>query len=205
MLREREYRGLVRAIELAGGAAFTSPEEYLAAHHLPRWYPLVRDFTPETRIFPAEVDLVRELQALGWDAFFVKDYVKSLKTSAGSLIRDPKQITQVVADMRKYRGDIEGGLCIRRLEDLLPETERRYFVIDSLAYAAEASQDIPEVVQVCARRILSRFFSVDVASRADATLRIVEIGDGQVSDLVGWSPERFAEIWVAAMASARME
>jgi hypothetical protein len=25
--------------------------------------------------------------------------------------------------------------------------------------------------------------------------RIVEIGDGQVSDVVGWSPERLAQIW----------
>jgi hypothetical protein len=35
---------------------------------------------------------------------------------------------------------------------------------------------------------------VDVVQRADGQLRIVEIGDGQVSDLVGWTPERFASI-----------
>ena len=38
------------------------------------------------------------------------------------------------------------------------------------------------------------FFSVDVARRADGTDHIVEIGDGQVSDLVGWSVERFFDI-----------
>jgi hypothetical protein len=47
----------------------------------------------------------------------------------------------------------------------------------------------------CARRIGSAFFSVDVAMRADAVLRVVEIGDGQVSDLVGWDATRFAELW----------
>lgn len=42
---------------------------------------------------------------------------------------------------------------------------------------------------------------VDVALREDGVERIVEIGDGQVSDLVGWSPERFAEMWRALPAS----
>jgi ATP-grasp domain, R2K clade family 3 len=37
-----------------------------------------------------------------------------------------------------------------------------------------------------------------VARRADGVERIVEIGDGQVSDLVGWSVERFVEIWSEA-------
>ena len=41
----------------------------------------------------------------------------------------------------------------------------------------------------------SRFFSVDVAKRDDGVLRVVEVGDGQVSDLVGWSVERFVEMW----------
>ena len=41
------------------------------------------------------------------------------------------------------------------------------------------------------------FFSVDVATRADGILRVVEIGDGQVSDLVGWESARFAELWKA--------
>jgi len=44
--------------------------------------------------------------------------------------------------------------------------------------------------------IASPFWSVDIAKRMDDEFRIVEIGDGQVSDLVGWTPERFAEIWL---------
>jgi ATP-grasp domain, R2K clade family 3 len=46
-----------------------------------------------------------------------------------------------------------------------------------------------------AETIASPFFSVDVARRVDGVERIVEIGDGQVSDLVGWSVERFVNIW----------
>jgi hypothetical protein len=39
---------------------------------------------------------------------------------------------------------------------------------------------------------------VDVARREDGVERVVEIGDGQVSDLVGWSVEQFVEIWSEA-------
>ncbi len=31
--------------------------------------------------------------------------------------------------------------------------------------------------------------------RKDGALRIVEVGDGQVSDLVGWNVEQFVALW----------
>jgi len=58
-----------------------------------------------------------------------------------------------------------------------------------------ASGAIPEVVHACASRIRSPFFSVDVALREDGVACIVEIGDGQVSDLVGWDVDAFADLW----------
>ena len=54
----------------------------------------------------------------------------------------------------------------------------------------------PEIVQECAKRISSPFFSVDAVDRSDGVQRIVEIGDGQVSDLVGWTADRFVELWL---------
>lgn len=100
--------------------------------------------------------------------------------------------------MQKYRGKIEGGLCIRRVEPFRPETERRFFVIGGRAFASDADGEIPEVVEVCAARIQSPFFAVDVVQLAGGTDRIVEIGDGQVSDIVGWQSKRFAEIWAVS-------
>ncbi len=97
-----------------------------------------------------------------------------------------------------YRGTIEGGLCIRRVEDFLPDTELRYFVIIGKPNAADSELIIPAIVQNCASRIDSNFFSVDIIQHGDGKLRIVEIGDGQVSDLVGWSVSSFVEIWEAA-------
>jgi hypothetical protein len=195
MLNASEYGRLAAAVERAGGTPFTPQQAYLTAHLLPNWYPLIPDLTPETRVFPADADLVRELTALGWGALFVKDYVKSLKTSVGSLIRDPSLVGQVVAELSAFRGEIEGGICVRRVEDFLPETERRYFVLGGRPFAADRSEGVPEVVATCAERIPSKFFSVDVVRRRDGAVRVVEIGDGQVSDLVGWTVEAFVQMW----------
>jgi hypothetical protein len=196
MVKGNEYTALVAAIEQCGAKAFTSPQEYLATHHLPNWYPLLSDLTPETRVYSADADLVAELQALGWGGYFLKDYVKSLKTARGSMVREPSEAPSVISEMREYRGEIEGGVCVRRVEEFIPESEQRYFVLHGVAYAALEGTPVPEIVRQCAKRVPSKFFSVDVAQRRDGALRVVEVGDGQVSDLVGWSATAFAAMWV---------
>jgi hypothetical protein len=192
MLSPTEYAELARHITNSGAAPFTDLNAYLASHHLPNWYPRIADLTPETRIFPLDSDLKSELRALAWPEFFIKDYVKSLKTTTGSRISKPEQIDELIASMKHFRGSIEGGFCVRRVENFLPESERRYFVLNGVPHAQ--SGEVPEIVQECASRLPNRFYAVDVIQRADGLPRIVEIGDGQVSDLVGWTPPRFSEI-----------
>jgi hypothetical protein len=195
MLNEKKYSALVKKIQSTHAEPFTDVETYLMLHHLPNWYPLLEGFTPETVVLSESADLEDELKKLGWNAFFIKDFVKSLKTSVGSVIQKPEEISVVVEEMTKYRGEIEGGLCIRQVEDFQSETEKRYFVIFGRAFAADHGETIPAIVLECAKRIQSNFYSIDSIVRADGIQRIVEVGDGQVSDIVGWSPERFAEIW----------
>jgi hypothetical protein len=199
MLSTQEYASLVNSIQGAGAAPSIDLNAYTASHHLPNWYSKISDLTPETRIFPADADLQAELRALGWPEFFIKDYVKSLKTATGSRISKPEQVNDLIANMRQFRGTIEGGFCVRRVENFRPETERRFFVINGTPYAE--SGEIPEIVDRCALRLPNRFYSVDVVERSDGILRIVEIGDGQVSDLVGWTPKRFAEVLKASLGA----
>jgi hypothetical protein len=193
MLSQHEYGALVCAIMNSGAHPLTDTATYLSTHHLPNWYPQIVEFTPETRIFPATADLVAELHGLDWPEYFIKDYVKSLKTSVGSRISKPEQAATVANEMRHYRGTIEGGFCVRRVEAFLQETEQRYFVVNSVPHSASGT--VPSIVSECTRRIHSRFFSVDVVQRIDGVLRIVEIGDGQVSDLVAWTPEQFVSVF----------
>jgi hypothetical protein len=198
MLAPDAYAHLVESIERQDASPFTTNRQYLAAHHLPNWYPLISDLTPETVVLNVDDDLVTALRSLGWTGFFIKDYVKSLKTSVGSLIERPEDIEVVVSEMEKYRGAIEGGICVRRVETFLPNSETRYFVVDGEPFGPTDNDPVPDIVTQCAARIESRFFSVDVAVRDDGVLRVVEVGDGQVSDLVGWTAARFVSLWQRA-------
>ncbi len=75
-----------------------------------------------------------------------------------------------------------------------------YFnIINGKSFAADRADSIPSIVTECAQKIDSKFFSIDIIKRRDGTLRVGEIGDGQVSGLVGWTPDRFAEIWVDSL------
>lgn len=195
MITPDDYSLLVNVVMDASAEVLISRDEYLATHYLPNWYPLIRDLTPETLFFSIDDNLEDELSKIGWSSFFIKDYVKSLKTSIGSIINEPSAIGTVVAEMQKFRGFIEGGLCVRKVEDFISDTERRYFVLHGKPFAPLENEKIPEIVEECAKRIKSKFFSVDVVERRDGCKRVVEIGDGQVSDLVGWTSERFATVW----------
>jgi hypothetical protein len=198
MLKPAEFQRLLESVEQQGAKACTSREQYLATHYLPNWYPLLADLTPKTVILDPMVDLVPILKQLGWERFFIKDYVKSLKTAGGSVIDQPEEIGRVMTEMKKYRGEIEGGLCVRRYEEFEPNSEIRFFVLGGVCYGSDMHSAIPPLVQECARRLSSPFFSVDVATRTDGRERIVEVGDGQVSDLVGWTVDRFASLWSEA-------
>ena len=191
MFSKDEYVSLVAAIHGTGCQPVSDTTNYLACHYLPNWYPLVSEFTPETKVYPADCHLAKELKGLGWSEYFIKDYVKSLKTSVGSRISKPEAVEVVVSEMRRYRGTIEGGFRVRRVEDFQPDTELRYFVFNGKPRAPIG--EVPEIVHQCASRVKSGFFSADVIQRTDGALRIVEIGDGQVSDLVGWSPQVFSK------------
>lgn len=195
MLKKENYSDLIEKIQASKNQVLIDLDTYLSTHHLPNWYPLIQDLTPETIVLPETIDLEQKLQELNWNAYFIKDYVKSLKTAQGAIIHQPHEIHDLISAMKQFRGEIEGGLCVRHVEDFNTETEQRYFVLNGKVFAANQEQIIPEIVQDCAKRIQSPFFSVDLVIRKDGIARIIEIGDGQVSDLVGWSPSRFATIW----------
>ena len=192
MLNLHSYARLTQAIAQYSARMAISLENYRAAHHLPVWYPLVRDFTAETLVCEEDADFVGTLREINWPGYFVKDYVKSLSTGAGSLVETPQEISRVVSQLKKYRGEVEGGVCVRRKEEYVSGSERRYFVAAGQAFSAEGG--VPAAVAACATLIASPFFSVDTALRTDGVTRIVEIGDGQVSDRKEWSPERLVEI-----------
>ncbi len=193
MLSPSEYKNLYDVVANAGATMLTSPEHYEYCHYLPRWYESLKEFTPETLFFYEDDDIATELRQRGWTGCFLKDYVKSLSTDGGSVVTDLAQIQEVIAKMKKYRGQIEGGVCVRRLESFLSETEQRYFVFQGKTFSIDGN--IPDVVQKAVEKVSCSFFTVDVIQRSDGVLRIVELGDGQVSDRKQWTLEQFLVIF----------
>ena len=201
MLDEAEYRTLANRVKKLGGRMFIDPVQYIRCHHLPCWYPLIAEFTPDTVVFPdfcftPQFNLVLALQALGWEHYFIKDYVKSLKLENHPSVTTPQDVLTLLDAMTKFRGKLEGGICVRRVEKLT--NEQRFFIVQGEVYGMGMAKDatVSDTLEAVRTRIASPFYSVDIALRDDGESRVVEIGDGQVSDLVGdWTPEAFANIW----------
>ena len=126
--------------------------------------------------------------------YFVKDYVKSLTTSRGSVAINADEIREIIKSIEHYRGKIEGGISLRRFEDLIKDSERRYFVLNGKAFSADDT--LPDRVLEIAQRINAPFFSIDIAVNNAGQLRLIEIGDGQVSDIKEWPVERFVQIFL---------
>lgn len=191
MMTPAEYGNLSVSVTCADASMYVPAREYAMCHHLPGWYRLVKEFTPRTWFLSDNADFEKELEGIP-GPFFVKDHVKSVKTK--SFATRSKDVCEVVERIRSERGKIEGGVSVREVEDFDTGTERRYFVLDREAFSSDGSP-IPDIVDSCIGRVHSRFFSIDTVKRKDGVMRIVEIGDGQVSDIVGWSAERFADVW----------
>ncbi|MEA1625096.1 hypothetical protein RPN16_26480, partial [Salmonella enterica] len=85
MLTGKEYRHLHHAVTTCGGNMLVSPEEYLQNHHITGWYDFCRHYTAETIFTTEDADFDTLTSQLKWPGYFVKDYVKSLTTSRGSL------------------------------------------------------------------------------------------------------------------------
>ena len=187
-----DYASLHAAIETKGGRMLTSPTQYRSCHYLPEWYDGCKDDTPKTVFLAKDADFQSTLADYKWSAYFVKDYVKSLTTSRGSVAANVDQIPEIVALIEKFRGQIEGGICVRQFEDLRPETEERYFAFKGKVFSRDGV--VPEMVESIASRIDSPFFSIDVAMNTDGALRLIELGDGQVSDRKQWPAAKFVEL-----------
>ena len=192
MLSAAQYHSLFDLLSEQGMKLVTSPAQYQLCHYLPGWLEALVAHTPETLVFNETDDVESLLRTAGWQECFLKDYVKSLSTEGGSLVRDLTQIPSVISRMRKYRGTIEGGLCARRVEDFVPGTEERHFVVHGEPFSHEG--EVPEIVKTAAARIDSPFFSVDIVRRTDGVWRIVELGDGQVSDRKAWPADQFMDM-----------
>lgn len=194
MMKPELYEKLTRMVEKKGANMLTSPEDYVRSHQLPGWYKSCENLTPETVFCESKEELRRTVDKLGWGRYFIKDYVKSNYDDRGSIANSAEECLEIVNLIEKHRGELEGGISIRRVEEYIQDTESRYFVIFGKPYGATGN--IPELVSKVSKIHQVPFFSVDVIERSDGALRLVELGDGQVSDKKNWNPDLFCQMIV---------
>ena len=161
---------------------------------------------------PATLDLdavMALLQPFGDRPLVLKDYVKSQKGlwSDACFIpnaADRREVERVVRRFLELQGpDLNEGLVFRayvQLEPLATHTRsgmplareyRTFFLDGEPTYTAPYWEDgdyagvVPprDLFLEVARRVHSRFFTMDVARRADGEWTIIELGDGQVAGL----------------------
>lgn len=196
------YRGWMiptaayQALAEAGIPLLTSPADYRRAHELPGWYAAFEDVTPAS-VWSSDVDadLAALVAPLDSGPGIVKDYVKSRKhewTEACYIpeLTDTQALTRVVRTFVERQDDsLAGGIVIRRFEEFAKgDGEARVWWLDGEPILVGPHPDTPELfpqpdLSIVPAGALPRFATTDLARRTDGRWRVLEVGDGQVSDL----------------------
>lgn len=187
-----------------GSRLLTNKSSYFNAHYLPNWYESIKELTIPSLI-TTEEKAKEDFKKYG-NQVFIKDYVKSLKTGKGSIVDNQEDLDRAITDMKHYRGIIEGGIVLRQVIDLQEHTEKRFFVIRNNIFTPH--DNIDQTCLALVTRAVSLlqdkglvFYSIDTAVTREGKNVIIEIGDGQVSDYVGWHVERFVQVLSAACSA----
>jgi hypothetical protein len=199
MLRAVQYAAFAEALADRGVSLRTTPQQYRRAHELPGWYASLAAVTPQSvwTTDAARASFDRARGELGPGPAVLRDYVKSMKHywhEAAFIpdIGDAETAWTVACRFRELReGDFTGGFVLRRFEDFTSAEVRTWWINGVCALAGPhpdtpsdnppADMELAEVRSLVAALGLP-FVTVDLALRADGTWRVVELGDGQVSD-----------------------
>ncbi len=201
MMQPSVYLGFETALARLGVVLRTSHESYVRAHHLPRWFGAVKDDTPYSAWTETDADaeLLAAVRRFPSAPVVVKDYSKSEKHYWDEAMyipdtSDEDHVLRVARRFRELRGAFfDGGFVVRAFERFEGPELRTWWVDGSCVMVtphpdgpAETSwSDVRSQIDgfgSSISRVGSPFVAVDVVRRADGALRIVEIGDGQVSD-----------------------
>lgn len=205
MLTAGQYGALSDALAERGVTLLTSPRDYQRAHELPGWYETFEPVTPRSvwlptapGVPPARSRLAAAATALGGGPAVVKDHVKSRKHEWHEACfvpdaADTDRLTSVVNRFVELQGDtLTGGVVLRAFEDFRTNVgEARLWWVDGDPVLLTAHPDSPTrrprpdpaFVRPLVAALGCRFVTTDLARREDGAWRVVEVGDGQVSDL----------------------
>jgi ATP-grasp domain, R2K clade family 3 len=209
MLHADHYAALERSLAGRGVVLTTTAEQYRQAHELPGWYDSLAAVTPETvwTVGDDRGGFDKARAQLGEGPAVLRDYTKSMKHywhEAAYLpdVADGDAAWRVASRFRELRGDdFTGGFVLRRFESFTGAEVRTWWV-DGTCRLVTAHPDSPDALppaEVDLSGIGSLglpFVTVDLALRDDGRWRVIELGDGQVSDRPASTPP---EVFLAAL------
>lgn len=199
MLTSAQYAAFDAALANRDVTLRTTPEQYRTAHELPGWYPMLADLTPASTWTAGDKvsDFERARQELGPGPAVLRDYTKSMKhywheAMFVADLGDARAAWRVACRLRELReDDFAGGFVLRRFEQFHAAEVRTWWV-NGVCVLISPHPDTPQDeaptdldltgVQPTVSALRLPFVTVDLALRTDGVWRIVEIGDGQVSD-----------------------
>jgi hypothetical protein len=204
MMASAQYVRLFDALRSVGVVLRTAPASYATAHEFPGWYAAFSELTPSSVCCePGDSEaLERALATLPPGAAVLKDWVKSMKHywDEAAFIPDTRDVdaARTVAErFVELRGeDLVGGLVLREFEPFVGAEARTWWV-DGSCVLVTAHPDSPgsppsavstDVLSLPVAELRSPFITVDLARREDDEWRVVEVGDGQVSDRPSTTP-----------------
>ncbi|MEU8283859.1 ATP-grasp domain-containing protein [Micromonospora sp. NPDC048905] len=199
MLHSDRYAGFADALTARDVTLRTSAEQYRRAHELPGWYDGLAAVTPtSTWTTGAERTAFDQARTrLGGGAAVLRDYTKSMKHhwhEAAFIpdLTDPEAAWQVATRFRELRADdFTGGFVLRAFERLTT-AEARTWWIGGACVLVGAHPDTPDDLPPTGLDLTTLtplvaaldlpFVTIDLARRDDGVWRVIELGDGQVSD-----------------------
>jgi hypothetical protein len=209
MLRSSQYTAFAQALTDRGVRLRTSADHYRRGHEFPGWYPALASVTPRSAWTASErrADFSRVCASLGSGPAVMRDYVKSMKHywDEAAFIPDLKDTAaawRVACRFRELREDeFTGGFVVRCFEQFHSAEARTWWVNgtcrlvtahpDTPADLPPRELDLAAFAPLIASLSLP-FVTADLAQRADGAWRVIEIGDGQVSDRpASTSPKAF--------------
>lgn len=197
MLSAAEYAAFEEALAARDVTLRTTAAQYRTAHELPGWHHALAPVTPaaEWTTGPGREEFDAARLRLGDGPAVLRDYTKSMKHYWDEAVHIPSLADgaaawRVASRFLELRDeDFTGGFVLRRFEAFTGGEVRTWWR-DGVCRLAGAHPDTPDVappadlseVTPLVGALALPFVTVDLVQHEDGRWRVVELGDGQVSD-----------------------
>ena len=219
------YEDFYSSLQNDGISLIHTPEEHLRCSELPKWYPMIREFTPRSIWFSEIPSLEQVIKHFDFPIFVKGARQTSKHQRSLSIIDSPEAFEKAMSHYAKDPILHWQQIVCRELVDLRPISGgsadrvpasyefrtfwwkgefvgagRYWFEAEDYHWTADEQKEALAIASDVAKRVDVTFLVVDVAQRADGKWIVIECNDGQESGYAGLSP---LQLWKNILAIER--